>query len=184
MILLLSLGRIEEALDQLRTAQRNDPLYPRVHYSLGYVLMSAGRFDEAAAECEKLPSNFPSRSECLGRARYGQGRLAGATRTLSDAVNRGVLIGDPVRGYLGYAYGRAGRREEAENLAAATPTRPFNQALTFAGLGDKDRTFEALDRMAVLGPFRMGRALTLPEFALLRGDPRLKALRKKVGLPE
>jgi hypothetical protein len=38
--------------------------------------------------------------------------------------------------------------------------------------------------MAVLGSFRLGRALTFPEFALLRGDPRLKGLRKKVGLPE
>jgi hypothetical protein len=56
--------------------------------------------------------------------------------------------------------------------------------LTFAGLGDKDQTFEALDRMTSLGPFRIGRVLTFPEFALLRGDPRVKALRKKVGLPE
>jgi hypothetical protein len=38
--------------------------------------------------------------------------------------------------------------------------------------------------MAPLGPFRIGRALTFPELALLRGDPRVKALRKKVGLPE
>jgi hypothetical protein len=30
----------------------------------------------------------------------------------------------------------------------------------------------------------MGRELTFPELALLRGDPRVKALRKKVGLPE
>jgi hypothetical protein len=52
-------------------------------------------------------------------------------------------------------------------------------------LGDKDRTLEALDRMTVLGPVRIGReAINAPEFALLRGDPRLKALRKKVGLPE
>jgi hypothetical protein len=27
-------------------------------------------------------------------------------------------------------------------------------------------------------------ALNSPEFALLRGDPRVQALRKKVGLPE
>jgi hypothetical protein len=51
-------------------------------------------------------------------------------------------------------------------------------------LGDKDRTFEALDRMAAQGAVRIGRALSYPELALLRGDPRLKALRKKVRLPE
>jgi hypothetical protein len=112
------------------------------------------------------------------------GRIDEAIQILASAVNRSVTVGDPNRGYLGYAYGRVGRREEAEKLAAATPERPFNQALTFAGLGDKNRTFEALDRMAVLGPFRIGRALTFPEFALLRGDPRVKALRKKVGLPD
>ena len=68
---------------------------------------------------------------------------------------------------------------------ASTPSiNPFNRALIFAGLSDKDRTFEALDRAAAGGPFRIGRALTFPEFALLRGDPRVKALRNKVGLPE
>jgi hypothetical protein len=56
--------------------------------------------------------------------------------------------------------------------------------LIFAGLGDKDRTLEALDRMTVFGPVRIGRTLTHPEMALLRGDPRVKAIRKKVGLPE
>jgi len=38
--------------------------------------------------------------------------------------------------------------------------------------------------MANLGPVLLGRDLTYPEFALVRGDPRVKALRKKVGLPE
>ena len=47
-----------------------------------------------------------------------------------------------------------------------------------------DRTMEALYRMGSRGPQRVGIALTFPEFAFLRGDPRLAALRKKVGLPE
>jgi hypothetical protein len=58
------------------------------------------------------------------------------------------------------------------------------KALIFAGLGDKERTFEALDRMTSLGPQRTGIYLNLPELALLKDDPRLKAFRKKVGLPE
>jgi hypothetical protein len=85
--------------------------------------------------------------------------------------------------FLGHALGRAGRRDEAEKLAAGT-TNPFTQAIIFAGLGDNERTLEALDRMTVLGPVRMGRNLNFPELDLVRGDPRVKAFRLKVGLPE
>ena len=42
----------------------------------------------------------------------------------------------------------------------------------------------ALDRMADLGPVRVGRTLTLPELSLLRGDSRLRVLCKNVDLPE
>jgi hypothetical protein len=87
-----------------------------------------------------------------------------------------------VWGELGHAYLRPGRREDAERPAALQ--NPFNRAVIFAGLGDTDRTLEALHLAAAGGPFRIGRAFTSPEFALLRGDPRVKALRKKVGLPE
>ena len=103
-------------------------------------------------------------------------------RRTGEAIQLLATVGN--RGYLGYAYARAGRREEAEKLAAASSINPFIPARIFACLGDKDRTFEALDRAAAAGPFRMGRALNGEGFALLRGDPRLKALRKKVGLLE
>jgi hypothetical protein len=69
-------------------------------------------------------------------------------------------------------------------MRAPISANPFNQALVYAGLGDKDRTLEALNRLVALGPVRVGRALNIPEMALPRGDPRLKALRKKAGLPE
>jgi hypothetical protein len=89
-----------------------------------------------------------------------------------------------VRGLLGCTYARAGRRRDAEELAAASSFNPFNQVQIFACLGDKDRTLEALDRAAAAGPVRMSWVLTSPEYALLRGDHRLKALRQRVGLPE
>ena len=87
-------------------------------------------------------------------------------------------------GILGCAYARAGRREEAEKLAADTSLSLFNQAQIFACMGDKDRAFEALERAASTGPVRMGRLLRFQGYSQLRGDPRMTALRKKVGLPE
>ena len=182
--LLLSLGRIEESLRQLRLAEKADPLSNEGSFYLAYVLISAGRYDEAAAECEKQPADFEDKPLLLGRVRLGQGRTDEAIRIFEAALHRGVKPGSEVWGELGYAYARSGRRDEAERLAAAVPSRnPFNRALIFAGLGDKDRAFAALDLAAVGGPFRIGRALTWPELSLLKGDPRVKALRKKVGLP-
>jgi hypothetical protein len=63
-----------------------------------------------------------------------------------------------------------------------TPSAAY-EALVYAGLGDKQRTLEALERMAILGPVRVGRDRALPEFAFVRDDPRINALRKRVGLP-
>ena len=117
----------------------------------------------------------------MGRARALQGRAGEAIQILEAEVKEGAAY----VGWLGYAYARAGRREEAERITALEPEPgPIGQARIFAALGDKDRAFEALDRSIPAGPVRIGRDLTSPEFAPLRGDRRLKALRKKVGLPQ
>src|SRR5262245_38680199 len=179
---LMPLGRIQEAVQLLRKAEKNDPVAPRLHSILANALIATGRYDEAAEQCMKLPTDFPARSTWLARARLGQGRIQEAIHLLVDRMEQGVNSPD-IKGFLGYAYGRAGRRDEAEKFAAPDQ-RPFTQALTFAGLGDKERTLDALERMAVLGPVRLGRDLTYPEFDLVRGDPRLKAIRKRLGLPE
>ncbi len=186
--LLLPLGRVGEALQQMRVAEKIDPLSSEVRFDVAYVLLSAGRYDEAAGYCEKLPADFRGKTSCLGRARLGQGRIDEVVRMLEPVVHRDApSANDPndnSRGFLGCAYARAGRREEAEQLAVASTVNLFNQVQIFACLGDKNRAFETLDRAAAAGPARMGRMLTWPELAVLRGDPRVKALRKKVGLPE
>lgn len=174
--LLLVLGRTEEALEQMRIEEKTDPLTLEVRASLGLVLISAGRYDEAAEKCQE--SEGPFKNQCLARARLGQGRFDEAIQFLANDP----LKNPQTRGFLGYIYARSGRREEAEKMAAASD-KANEQALIFAGLGDKDRTFEALDRMAPLGAQRIGVYLSFPELDLLRGDPRLAALRKKVGLP-
>ena len=182
MYLLLPLGREKEALEWMRVAQRADPLSPDARLHLTWVLFSSHRYGEAENHCGKLLE--PSQSECLGRARLGQGRIAEAAKIFSDEVTRGVLPGAPIRGYLAYAYAKLGRRDEAEKIAEADEPNPFHQVLAFLGLGEKDRALEALERMVSQGPMRLGIALSGPELESLRADPRTKALRKEAGLPE
>jgi TolB-like protein len=172
MDLLLPLGRIDEAIQQLNAAETSDPLSPYVQGILGAVLLSAGRYREAAEHCQR--ASGLDRVDCLGRVRLGQGQIDEAVQILETAR---------LPRWLAYAYARAGRRADAENLTTV-PGGLLLRVLIYAGLGDKDRTLQALDRMTVLGPVRLGRTLTFPELAFLRGDPRLKALRKKAGLPE
>jgi len=189
--LLLPLGRIEEAVAQDLIAEKTDPLSRDVRTNLAYALISAGRFDEASAQCKK-PCRGDSVSQ--GRIKLLQGRINEAIpiiearfheqlrtnpQSARSARSRAAVAGEQ----LGYAYALAGRRDDAEKIAAWGPL-PIEQATIFVALGDKDRAFEALDRAIPLGPVRIGRDLTRPELAPLRGDPRLKTLRKKIGLPE
>jgi tetratricopeptide (TPR) repeat protein len=66
--LLWSVGRVEDALHQLRIVEKNDPLSPQLQFDLGWSLISAGRYDEAARYCNKLPADCQGRNMCLGRS--------------------------------------------------------------------------------------------------------------------
>jgi adenylate cyclase len=52
--LLRVLGRDSEAIQLLRIAERADPLSPEVQSAMGFLLIAAGRFNEAAEHCHKL----------------------------------------------------------------------------------------------------------------------------------
>jgi tetratricopeptide (TPR) repeat protein len=187
---LMQEGRIREALREMRIAEKSDPLSAEVRSELAYVLMSSHLYDEAAAQCERIPEDchcWPApresvRYECLGRARIGQGRLQEGMQILAAGVAKGSPIGAPVRGYLAYAYGLLGRRADAQEIIEADWRNPYHQALAYIGIGDKDQAIEALRRMAASGPVRIGLALAVPELDSIRNDPRIKALRKEVGL--
>jgi TolB-like protein/Flp pilus assembly protein TadD len=172
--LLLPLGRADEALREIRIGEKMDPLSREMQSAVGWVLLTNGKYAEAATHYDRVPEYRAD----LARVRVAQGRTDEAIRILATASTPREF------GYLGYAYGRSGRRAEAEKIAADVADNAFSQALIFAGLGDKDRTLGALERVIPLGALRIGRALNDPEFAFLRDDPRAIALRKKVGLPQ
>jgi len=172
---------VEEAIQQLQIADKGDPLFTLF---LGDALADAGRDGEAAAVCEKLPPDNPN-----GIRMHPPGpRTAGGAGQVIQ-----IYEGDPgqrrVGAALGCAYARTGRHQEAETVAANTAMNPGAMGVVeiFACLGDKERVFDALDRQVAVGPIRIGWVLLRVDRenrGLLRGDPRLKALRRKVGLPE
>ena len=86
------------------------------------------------------------RSVCPRSRKNGRAFCPLASCSAISLLQYFVLVSAARIAYLGNAYARAGRREEAEKLAAAVSSNPFQQALIFAGLGDKDRTLEALDQ--------------------------------------
>jgi hypothetical protein len=188
---LLPLGRLEEAIEQLRIAERNDPLAPEVHFWLGDALEDAGRDEEGIKVCEKLPPEHRMRGGCITEAQVRLGRAREVVQFYEAilAKDKGdfaeLRIGGKVTA-LGCAYARLGRREDAERLAPLVNGGEGGASI-FSCLGNKDRVFETLDRNSRVGPIRMGYFLLRVDRVnrgLLRGDPRLKALRKKVGLPE
>jgi tetratricopeptide (TPR) repeat protein len=177
---LMPLGRTQEAIAQLRTAEDVDPTAGETHYALNVALRAVGRFDDAEFHCHRAAENDRQMSECWAETLPRQGKANDAVRALEEVWNGHLLeIGSR---FLGVAYARAGRRQDAERLAAIVP-HPASKALIFAALGDKDRTFDYLDQMLPMGPTRVGRELISPEYAFLRGDPRLRSLRKSAGLP-
>jgi len=176
------LRKFDEAERLLRLALQSDPLSLDVWREMAELFFTVGRYDEAISLLERVRAvdpQFPTASVIIARALVVAGR-----------INEGLAIYDAmdsaaagVPHYRAYAYVKAGRRSDAEKLAAENREYPYRATIIYAALGDLDRAFEALDQTAEREPQRVPLLLTWPEMASLRADPRLEAVRKRFGLP-
>jgi TolB-like protein len=169
------LGKLDEALRLLEAASRNDPLSLDVLREIGEVQMFAERYEESIDTFQRVRAvepDFPFVGTFLARALTFAGRPSEA-----------FAFVDKSHWAIAHAYVMTGQRVEAEALASSNKGNPFAESMIYAALGDMDRTFEALERTAVIQPQRVGLLLIAPEMAVLRGDPRLAVFRKRVGLP-
>jgi len=185
---LLPEGKLDEAMRQLEAALSADPLSPDVRRTLSTVQISAGLYDSALDNCRRAlaldPEVFAANTRCE-QALLHKGQVVEAIAMMEKFIAETPALkegGGRGYGYLGYAYAITGRRAEAEVQATRNAGLPHHQATIYGGLGDKDRAFDAIQRLAAMNPQRALSWLSRPELALLRGDPRVAALRKKFGL--
>jgi hypothetical protein len=115
---------------------------------------------------------YPKVANTLGRALI-----------LSGRTEEALLIAKDLWDMLGHLYAVTGRREQAAAIAAAHPDAPARQMTIYAALGDRERTVAALERVAHLHWWRAAIFMRYPEMAILRDDPRVATIRKRLGLP-
>ncbi len=184
---LLPWGRLDESLSTMQKALQADPLSLDVRRVLAGVQISAGLYDDAIENCQRVldeQPNFPIVALFRARALLFRGRRAEALDWFNEyAVSRKSAAGQG-EGVKGWIYAITGQRAEAEAIAARFAHFPQRQAEIYGFLGDYDRALEALERLAVLNPGRAGWHLSQPELASLRGDPRVEAFRRKLGFPQ
>jgi serine/threonine-protein kinase len=178
---LLRQGQAAKALDILAPAMEMDPLSLAVKREVALAQFVGGRYEEAILILRQVVAadpDFTYAANLLARALTFAGRPEEAIALWESRPQP-----NDWERWLMPAYVKLGRRADVDRLLnLPRNAHPYRQALNYAALGDKERTFEALSRAAVVEPQRTAAILAFPEMSLLRGDPRLDQLRKRFNL--
>jgi serine/threonine protein kinase/tetratricopeptide (TPR) repeat protein len=191
---LAPMGRKDEALAQAKRSQQADPLSTMANLFVGSVLVFNRQWDPAIEQLRsaiELDPTFWFDHCFLGRAYEQKGRLPEAIAEFQRALE---LEKDNAETWssLGHAYALSGNRAEAQKmldhlkeLSAHTWVAPYNVAVIYAGLGEKDQAFAWLDRAYKDRSYYLAVYLTTDaRMDSLRSDPRFGELHRRVGLPE
>lgn len=192
-VYLSELGRGDEALREVQTAQRLDPLSLTTAVTVGWAYYYARQYDRAVELCRyviELDSNFFQGHDCLGSAYLAKGSFAEAIaecqRSASGSGHASIREAS-----LGRAYALAGKNTEARQILSELETAsshsyvpPYIFAMLYAALGEKDQAFAWLDkgyreRDPYLVRLRVDDAVDP-----LRGDPRFPELLTRIGLQQ
>jgi tetratricopeptide (TPR) repeat protein len=189
---LFVLERFDEAFASVRTAADLDPLSPVIGCHLAYSLELLGRKAEAIEQLRTtllLNPSFGLAHLHLGCLRLLQGHYEDAVQSLRTAVeSSGGRIGV---GYLGCAFGLAGRLDEARGIlsglhdgSASRYTSSLDVALVHAGLQESDQTFDRLAKACDERVSDLSRLKLLPWPDPIRTDPRFGELVRRLNLPQ
>jgi Flp pilus assembly protein TadD len=181
-------GSIPEALAEARQAQLLEPMSLTFAANVGMVLSYAGRFDAAleqlAGLVEAAPESPVARHH-LARLHVFRGEPLEAIRLLEGFTARapGSFAN------LGRAYALAGRTDDAraqiaqlQSLGAEGLGVGYDIALIHAALGEREPALAAIELSLTDHSQMVGFINVDPGFALLRDEPRFRAVIDKLGL--
>jgi TolB-like protein/tetratricopeptide (TPR) repeat protein len=185
------MGRLEEAVAEVRVALDLDPLSSILHEGLGYVQMLCGDFDAALAThaaLAELDPHFYKGHSSLGRVLSLMGRQTEAI----EAFERARALAGPVPSLLaalGQCHGLAGHTGQAqaflEELIALRATRPVPEtcfAILHLGLGNNAKALQHLESAADQNEMQVTALGVHPLYHPLRSEPGFQRLLERIGL--
>jgi eukaryotic-like serine/threonine-protein kinase len=190
---LASMGRIDEALTEVKRARELDPVSSGVKANVGVVYYFGRRYDQAFDELNGLLEKEPD----FQTAHWGLGLVYEQKKMFPQAIAEfekagGLKEGGPnTISSLGHAYGVIGDKTSAQKALNELKTSgkagilaPYALALVHAGLGDKDQAFDSLEKaerqkITLLVYLKMD-----PRFDNLHSDPRFHDLIRRIGFPQ
>jgi TolB-like protein/DNA-binding winged helix-turn-helix (wHTH) protein/Tfp pilus assembly protein PilF len=188
-------GRQQEALAEINSARQLDPQSPVITRELGGILLTAGRYDQSIAICQKLAADEPAFAighDCLAKAYWAKhmypqvieefkisGQLYGIPENIgfADALDQGFRSA----GWKG-ALTKAIAFREAQRIKSYFSAEEIAQL--YADLGDKDQAFRWLNIAYREHDWLLIGLKTFIPLAPLRSDPRFAELVREVGLPQ
>jgi tetratricopeptide (TPR) repeat protein len=187
-LLLMTVGRPDEALYHMAAAERLDPLSPAIQSDFGRVLYRARKYEDAIQHLNRALELEPAMAwlvEYRLAEVYGQMGHYDAALLALQRAGQGSRSHHALRARI---LARMGRHHEAKRLiedleAYSLESRPYEVAAAYAALGDNESAFEFLfgwiDRREP-GPIF---AAVDPPFDSLHSDPRWPELLRRLSMP-
>ena len=186
-----TVGKLGEAVEEMRKALTLDPLYPEYSRWLGRFLLYAGDYPAAIAQTHKTielnADYFPSYLD-IGAACLAQGQPEEAL----EWFRHGQGLDTSVRSYDAFivrALAPLGRGDEAEEILNRLEeesrqhyVRAEVVAMGYAAVGDFDRAFACLERAFQARSAGLIYLHLDPGYAPLRSDARFGDLVRRIGL--
>lgn len=191
-VLMVVLGRFDEASREFERAREIDPLSPLTAVMSLWPLFEGRRWDEAVAEATTVVDNdstlYMARM-VLGQARFFRGERDDGLADLKAATR--MDPGNPFTlGWLGYAHGMKGDKTSARavldslrRMSSVRYVQPYSLALVHLGLGDREEALALLERGVREHTDEVVFLGVDPAMDPLRGEPRFRTLLTTLGLP-